>query len=220
MSQKPSDSSMDQIPSENIFMICMSVDPHTLTNLPTGFKFRLCRPDELDQWKAIHFDEYPLRNEYQSFIDDFFERVYGQDKHLFFQKCVFACDVKNRPVGTVFLWEAYGKINTVHWWKVKKQFEGQGIGRALLSRVLKDLGERDFPILLHTQPESFRAIGIYADFGFKLVANDRVGSRVNHLLGATSFLREKLGAKFNRIDVVTLEEQILEALRDEVYPHF
>ena len=87
----------------------------------------------------------------------------------------------------------------MHWLKVIKGFEGQGIGRALLTKLLQDAKQTDFPILLHTQPESFRAIKLYADFGFKLLINKKIGFRQNDIAVSLDFLRENMGKHFDTL---------------------
>ena len=72
-------------------------------------------------------------------MDEYFERVYAPHGGLFFERCRFAC-VDGAPVGTCFVWKAYGRVNTVHWFKVLRAYEGRGIGRALLTDVLGALG--------------------------------------------------------------------------------
>jgi hypothetical protein len=46
----------EEIPDYNIFMMCERLNQHALTNLHTDYYFRNCRPDELELWKAFHFD--------------------------------------------------------------------------------------------------------------------------------------------------------------------
>ena len=50
--------------------------------------------------------------------------------------------------------------------------EGKGLGRALLTEILKNAG---LPIYLHTQPTPARAIKLYSDFGFKLTTDPIIG---------------------------------------------
>ena len=64
-----------------------------------------------------------------------------------------------------------GCLATLQWLKVRQSHEGLGIGRALLSLLLRDLPRNRFPVYLHTQPGSFRAIKLYADLGFKILDN-------------------------------------------------
>ena len=79
---------------------------------------------------------------------------------------------------------------TIHWYKVKKEHEGKGIGRALLSEVMKKAAE--YPIYLHTQPGSFRAIKLYSDFGFVLLLDPVIGSRGNEIDVGLPYLKRHM----------------------------
>ncbi|KAM3095862.1 GNAT family N-acetyltransferase [Phormidesmis sp. 146-12] len=94
---------------------------------------------------------------------------------------MFVCDRQDKPIATCLSWKAYDEFNTIQWFKVLKEYEGQGIGRALLSIVMQKLERRDYPVYLHTQPSSFRAIKLYSDFGFSLLSGDDFGIRKNDL---------------------------------------
>lgn len=169
-----------QIPELNIFMMCESLHPDALRELPLGFHIRTCRKRELEIWKAIHFDNSITAAKYHDFMTHYFNNVYAEKGDLFFEKCLFVCDNDNdKPIGTCFIWKAYNKINTLHWFKVSKHYEGRGIGRALLSVVMQDLKNEDYPVYLHTQPSSYRAIKLYSDFGFSLLSNPVIGTRHN-----------------------------------------
>jgi hypothetical protein len=86
------------------------------------------------------------------------------------------CDAPNKPVASTFIWLAYRRINTVAWFRVLPEYEGKGLGRALLGEVLKD---EEAPVYLHTQPTSARAVKLYSDFGFKLITDPIIGERKN-----------------------------------------
>ena len=66
---------------------------------------------------------------------------------------------------------------------------------ALLSLLLKDLPASELPIYLHTQPESFRAIKLYSDFGFELLIDARFGPRENHLEASLPYLKAQMPAE-------------------------
>jgi len=171
-----------EIPSKDLFMMCPALNPSALRALPQGFHFRMCRPDELETWKAMLLD-FPhtpeIYDEYMQLMTDYYNDVYAKNSDLFFQKCLLVCDENDAPVGRGFIWKAYGKVNTVHWYKVLKPYENRGIGRAILTKIMTELTEADYPVYLHTHPSSFRAIKLYSDFGFGLVSNPVVGSRQN-----------------------------------------
>ena len=52
------------------------------------------------------------------------------------------------------------------------------------------LKEDDYPIFLHTQPGSFRAIGLYSNFGFKIVTNKSIGFRENNYKECLPILKQ------------------------------
>jgi ribosomal protein S18 acetylase RimI-like enzyme len=170
-----------EIPDKNIFMMCSALNCNALTELPASYSIRSCRPDELGIWKTMPFDDANLAKEYDGFMSDYFTTTYGGKAELFFAKTLVVCDLQDRPIATCLIWKAYDEFNTIQWFKVLKDYEGQGIGRALLSIVMQELAMRDYPIYLHTQPSSFRAIKLYSDFGFSLLSGDRFGTRSNDL---------------------------------------
>ena len=169
------------IPDLNLFMMCHSLNASAIRKMPPEFHVRTCKKSELEIWKAIHFDDPDTASNYHDFMTNYFNDVYAAEGDLFFEKCLFVCNEDDEPIGTCFIWKAYNKINTLHWFKVVKQYEGRGVGRALLSVVMQSLKKEDYPVYLHTHPSSYRAIKLYSDFGFCLLSNPRIGSRQNDL---------------------------------------
>jgi len=171
----------EEIPDKNIFMMCEALNHNSLTELPASYSIRSCRPDELGIWKTMPFDTVDLAKEYERFMSDYFTTTYGGKEELFFAKTLFVCDSQDKPIATCLIWKAYDEFNTIQWFKVLKDYEEQGIGRALLSIIMQKLEMRDYPVYLHTQPSSFRAIKLYSDFGFSLLSGDNFGIRKNDL---------------------------------------
>lgn len=171
----------EEIPDKNIFMMCEALNRNALTELLASYFIRSCRPDELGIWKTMPFDDADLAKEYEGFMSDYFTTTYGGKEELFFAKTLFVCDRQDKPIATGLSWKAYDEFNTIQWFKVLKEYEGQGIGRALLSIIMQKLEMRDYPVYLHTQPSSFRAIKLYSDFGFSLLSGDDFGIRKNDL---------------------------------------
>jgi ribosomal protein S18 acetylase RimI-like enzyme len=180
----------EAIPDKNIFMMCKALNRNALTELPANYSIRSCRSDELGIWKAMPFDDAALAQEYEGFMSDYFATTYGGQEECFFAKTLFVCDRHDRPIATCLNWTAYGEFNTIQWFKVLKEYEGQGIGRALLSIVMQNLEIDDYPVYLHTQPSSFRAIWLYSDFGFSLLSGDKFGIRKNDLDECLPILEE------------------------------
>jgi ribosomal protein S18 acetylase RimI-like enzyme len=190
--------------------MCKTLNKSAFREMPKRFHVRKCRKSELDIWKTIHFDDEFTAQKYYEFMTSYFEEVYSNKADLFFRKCLFVCDKDDQPIGTCFIWKAYNKINTLHWFKVVKEFEGLGIGRALLSIVMQNLDEEDFPIYLHTQPSSFRAIKLYSDFGFCLLTDPIIGHRKNDLKESLLILEKHMPPEdFMKLKMTTAPKEFL-----------
>lgn len=203
----------EEIPDKNIFMMCAALNADALSELPAGYSVRSCRPDELGVWKAMPFDDPAEAKEYDGFMTGFFRTVYGGKEAMFFADTLYVCDAHDRPVATCLLWKAYGEFNTIHWFKVLKEYEGRGIGRALLSIIMRNLKISDYPVYLHTQPGSFRAIKLYSDFGFALLAGEKFGSRKNDLDECLPILEEFMPEKdFRNLKITRAPEEFEKTL--------
>jgi len=186
---------INEIPDLNIFMMCSKLSESALSELSEDFHVRTCRKDEFDIWASFPFDTEEEAKEYYGFMVEYFNNTYADKEDLFYQKCLFICDKNEKPIATCFVWKAYNKINTIHWFKTLKGYEGLGIGRALLSIVMKGLELKDYPIYLHTQPASFRAIGLYSDFGFEILTDPFYGNRTNDIEECLPILEEYMTKK-------------------------
>lgn len=203
----------NEIPDKNLFMMCSELNREALRPLPEGFHIRKCRKSELAVWMDFPFDDPMEARQYRGFMESYYRDVYGNKEDRFYEKCLFVCDAHDRPVATCFAWRAYDRITTIQWWKVLKQYEGRGIGRALLSVVMQSLSEADFPVFLHTQPSSYRAIKLYADFGFRLLSNPVIGTRTNDLEECLPILREHMPEQaYRTLGITEAPDFFLEAV--------
>ncbi|MEZ4680110.1 MAG: GNAT family N-acetyltransferase [Caldilineaceae bacterium] len=203
----------EEIPDKNLFMICDALEESALSTLPAGYHVRPCRRAELDLWKAIHFDDPATAAAYRAYMTDYFDRVYASKADLFFQTCLFVCNLEDKPIATAFIWKAYDRFQTVHWFKVINAYEGRGIGRALLSAIMRDLRADDYPVYLHTQPGSYQAIKLYSDFGFKLLSDPVIGHRQNDLAECLPILERYMPpAFFNQLQITQAPADFLEEL--------
>lgn len=179
----------EDIPDLNLFMMCAQPDLRAFSALPDGYTVRTCTPDDLPAWKAFPFDTDHPTPDQLAFMDGFFAQAYHRDMDLFFRNTLLVCDPTGLPVATCSSWPAYGKFQTIQWFKTLKSHEGRGLGRAVLSLVMQRFAPEDYPIYLHTQPGSFRAVKLYADFGFRLLRGERFGTRTNDLEQCLPWLR-------------------------------
>ena len=212
---------MTGLEDKNLFMMCKSLNPSALTQLSAAYYARTCRRDELDVWKAMHFDSPELVTEFAPFMTQYFDEVYARQESEFFKRCLFVCDSSDTPIATCFGWKAYGLVSTIHWFKVLKRHEGLGIGRALLSIVMKSFGDSDYPIFLHTQPSSFRAIKLYSDFGFVFLTDATIGYRQNELAEGLPYLQAHMFPRdFERLQFANAPTEFLEAAQSSPINQF
>ena len=211
----------EEIPDYNIFMMCPQLNKGALSELHPDYHFRNCREDELEIWKAFPFDSDRVPVEYEGFMNQIISDSYSQNMDLFFQNTIFACDKEDKPVATCSHWKAYGKINTIHWFKTLKAYEGKGIGRAILSAIMKQFDAREYPIYLHTQPGSFRAIKLYSDFGFHLLRGGKLGTRMNELEKCLPVLKEFMPKEsFESLSYSDTPQELIKLLENETTIQF
>jgi ribosomal protein S18 acetylase RimI-like enzyme len=209
------------VPELNLFMICMKLDRGALSELSSEYHIRNCRKDELDIWKAMPFDDALQAEQYRSLMSRYYEEVYAPKGDLFFRSCLFVCNTHDVPIATGFVWKAYDEFSTIHWLKVVRSYEGRGIGRALLSIMMTNLSESDYPVFLHTQPSSYRAIKLYSDFGFALLTDPVIGKRKNDIQRSLPVLESCMPSKsFGRLRTCRAPEYFVRRLENEGWPQF
>lgn len=197
----------------NLFMMCASPDRRAMSGLPAGFSVRSLRTGEYEAWRDLHIAEPEKRDAYVELLDGFFRDVYASKGDLFFRQCRIICDDAGKIVGTCLIWKAYESFNTLHWLKVLPAYEGRGLGRALLTRVLSELGADEYPVYLHTHATCDRAIKLYTDFGFRLLTDARIGARENDLRDALPILKARMpGCAYDRLAFAEADERFLGAV--------
>lgn len=211
----------EQINDYNLFMVCRRVNKEAFRGLPEGFSIDHCRPEELEIWKEIHFDQDADKRRFRGFMNEYFAKVYAPRGDEFYRRCLFVRNSDGWPVGTGFLWNSYGCANTLHWMKIRLEYENQGLGRALLTRMLSELSEDELPVHLHTQPESYRAIKLYSDFGFDMVTDARIGGHDNHLRGCLPYLRNHMPEReFANLRFAPADEVFVQAAAQSAFDEF
>jgi GNAT superfamily N-acetyltransferase len=188
----------------SLFMQCDELDSRALRDLPESFSARLCKRDELMDWKLMF-----AQGIYMDFVNSYYDKVYAQHEDEFFNRCTFVVDADDKPIATSGIWPAYGKINTLLGFFVLPEYQGRGIGRGLLSEVLKNAC---LPVYLHTHSIANTAVKLFSDFGFKLVTDIAVGYRENGLEAGLPYLKTVLPAKdYANLKFATANRDLLEA---------
>ncbi len=138
--------------------------------LPEGFSFCFYTPGMEEEWCRILCSVHAFPDR-QSALESF-EAEFAGKETLLLRRMIFVCDSEGRAVGTALLWpgEDLGKpMERVHWTATIPGLQGQGIGKALLAKVLEinpeECGKKG--VYLITQTTAYRAINLYKQFGFE-----------------------------------------------------
>lgn len=136
--------------------------------LPDGFSFKAYSGDtDVNGWADImcdvtFFDSAEKASEY--FRNEFLST--DADKLSASEKCFFITDKDGKYVGTCSAWYQ-GEYPKLHWLGVKSIYQGLGLGKALIQKVMLAFQKNKIsPVWLDTQTTSHKAIGLYMLQGF------------------------------------------------------
>jgi GNAT superfamily N-acetyltransferase len=183
------------IPYYNVIMKRSAGNTFPNSSLPEGYKFTWYVPSEEKKWAEIEASAGEFENtkqgldyfwtEYMPFIDELKRRL------LFIQ------NKDGEKIGTITSWwnlTGERRDPSIHWLAVKNEYQGLGLGKALVSECLNRLllleGDKD--IFLHTQTWSYKAIGLYLKVGFEILESESFGHYKNDYEKAIPILRTVL----------------------------
>ena len=148
--------------------------------LPEGFSIVSYCPGYEKEWARLEcaigdFDS-PMEAE------QYFTETYLQDPEML-PNILFALNSNNTVVGSCIAWQdkrGSDIVSSLHWLVVDEQYQRIGLGRALSVSVMNIYaGHGAFPVYIHTQPWSWKAILLYLSLGFKLQKTDTFSNYVN-----------------------------------------
>lgn len=162
------------IPFYNTILRCdhyLSVSPV----LPDGYEFRMYQNGDERKWAQLEYEIGDFDSVQEA--EQYFISTYCSKKDFDITKrCVFAVNEKDEIVGSCIAWKDLRNdtfVSSLHWLVVSPQYQGKGIGKALCQKVMKIFFENDkFPVYIHTQPWSYKAIILYIRQGFKIQKTD------------------------------------------------
>jgi len=150
--------------------------------LPTGFSFRRYSFGLESDWAAIETSV----GEFDTVEDslDYFQNEYLPYKEELQKRLIFAINQEGIPVGTITSWWNFTVTRrdpSIHWFAVRKEYQGLGLGKALITECIRNLQELegDQVIYLHTQTWSYRAISLYLNTGFFIEVQDTFSNYKN-----------------------------------------
>ena len=138
--------------------------------LPVGYTIKPYEKGMEEEWSKLQTEV----GEFEDVSDAkrYFEDEFIKENVDLSNYCYFVESPKGKVVATASLW--FGKHfdegikYRLHWLSVHPDYRGKGLGKALISYILKDeklKGEKY--VYLKTQTWSYKAIDLYLKFGFK-----------------------------------------------------
>ncbi len=180
------------IPYKNIIMRAESFSPSFFCSLPEGFRIKPYEPGDETQWASIEtaVGEFDTETEAR----EYFVKVYLPYQDEIRRRCFFVLSPEGEYVGTCTAWflsGESGETGVLHWFGVRPKYQGLGLGKALLNKTMRFFEEANaYPVYLHTQTWSHKAIWLYIAAGFCLLKKATFAESPNDYNEAMEVLKE------------------------------
>lgn len=157
--------------------------------LPEGFSIVSYHPGYEKDWARLECAIGDFDSTMEA--EQYFVKTYLQEPEML-SDILFALDSNNAVVGSCIAWQdkrGPDTVSSLHWLVVDEQYQRIGLGRALCVSVMNIYaGQGAFPVYIHTQPWSWKAILLYLSLRFKLQKTDTFSNYVNEYEKALSEL--------------------------------
>ena len=178
------------IPFYNTIMKCADFS-HRENILPEGFSIASYQPGYEKEWARLEHSTGDFESAGEA--ENYFVETYLKDPELL-QDILFAINAKREVVGSCIAWKDMRggeTVSSLHWLVVDEAYQRIGLGRALCIAVMNIYAKKDaFPVYIHTQPWSWKAILLYSSLGFRLQKTDSFSHYVNEYEKAMTELRK------------------------------
>lgn len=146
--------------------------------LPLGYKFVFYQDGDRDEWIEIQ----QSAKQFKSYSDGLnaWNKWYGEHEKELFNRMFFIETDDGRKIATATAF--YEPKDTtgagwLHWVAVKRDYQGKGLARPLISHTLNQLRNLGYTsIKIPTSTITWVAAKIYFDFGFKPIPENAVNS--------------------------------------------
>ena len=178
------------IPFCNTIMKCSDYSPRRI-ELPNGFSIVSYQRGYEKEWAKL---EHAI-GDFESLdaAEKYFVETYLQNSEQF-PNILFLLNKEHEVVGSCIAWKDMQNekcVSSLHWLVVQEQYQEIGLGRALGTAVMNIYAERGaFPVYIHTQPWSWKAIFLYLSLGFRLQKTVTFSHYENEYGKAMAVLRE------------------------------
>jgi GNAT superfamily N-acetyltransferase len=183
------------IPYYNVIMKRRANVPFFKFALPKGYSFAWYAPGKEEKWAEIEASVNEFENMEQGL--DYLQTEYLPLMDDLVQRLLFILNEDSEEIGTITSWwnlTGERRDPSIHWFAVKYEYQGLGLGKALISECISRLlileGNKD--IYLHTSTRSYKAIGLYLKAGFEILEGESFGNYKNDYDKAMPFLHTVL----------------------------
>jgi GNAT superfamily N-acetyltransferase len=143
---------------------------------PPGLSFRGFQDGDAELWACIETSAGEFAGQNRAI--EHFHGEFGRHGEELLERCLFVETEAGEAVGTAMAWygapPSGGLAGRLHWVGIRKEYQGRGIGRSLVSRAMALLATLHDRAYLTTQRSSLAAIKIYLDFGFRPFITERL----------------------------------------------
>jgi GNAT superfamily N-acetyltransferase len=143
-------------------------------DLPAGLSYRMFQKGDDAIWAGIETSAGEFASD--DLAVQHFRKEFGKLQPALYNRCLFVDTEEGVSIGTATAW--FGNLlpertaGRLHWVAIRKNYQGRGIGKPLVSRAMQLLSAFHDRAYLTTQTTSYRAVKIYLDFGFRPYITD------------------------------------------------
>ena len=155
----------------SIKMFKRSMDSIPLYPLPSGYSLELFKngSNDIQQWVDICKAAGEFRSTEQGF--EMFEKFYHdyQERDLLSKRVYFLVNPDGKYIGTASAGTDQidgSEVGSLWWVSIIPDYQGRGLAKPMVSYVLRQIAEYSNVCYLDSQTTSWRAINMYASFGF------------------------------------------------------
>lgn len=139
-------------------------------DLPDGYYYEFYQSGDEKQWVEIQLESGSICNSEKAL--EYFHNFFDYFKDELYKRCFFIVNDNNEKIATAtisLLENNEGEYEaTVDWVAIKKEYQGNGLSKPLISKLIEvanHLGHKK--LLLHTQTHTWLAAKLYLDLGFE-----------------------------------------------------
>lgn len=149
--------------------------------LPEGYRFVFYQEGDREDWISIELSAKELESREQG--REVWKRYYGGHEEELKDRMLFVENSAGEKVATATAYyDPFGRdvpsMGYLHWVAVRRDHQGKGLSKPLISRTLARLGELGYrQSKITTQTTTWLACKIYLDFGFRPTPENAMESR-------------------------------------------